>query len=50
MTDWIEWCIALIQTSVQWLGSVQLLGVSGMWIILASLFVSLIVRAAIFHL
>ena len=50
MAEWIEWCIALIQVCVDWLGSIQLLGVSVMWIILASIFVSLIVRAAIFHL
>ena len=49
MVDWIEWCLALIQTSVPWLGSVQLLGVSVMWIILASIFIGLIVRITIFR-
>ena len=28
MSEWIEWCIALIQVCVDWLGSIQLLGVS----------------------
>ena len=38
MQDWIAWCLALIRTSVQWLGTVQLLGVSVLWIVIAAFF------------
>lgn len=49
MSEWIEWCIALIQVCVDWLGSIRLLGVSVMWIILACLFIGLIVRSVIYR-
>lgn len=47
MQDWITWCIALIQTSVQWLGSVQILGVSVLWIVIAAFFLSILIRGLI---
>jgi len=47
MQDWIAWCLALIRTSVQWLGTVQLLGVSVLWIVIAAFFLSILVRGLI---
>lgn len=45
MEEWITWFIALFQTSIQWLGSMQLLGVSVLWIIIASFFLCVMIRA-----
>lgn len=45
MADWISWFIALFQTTVQWLGSMQILGVSVLWIIVATFILSVLVRA-----
>lgn len=48
MADWIAWFIALITTCIQWLGSMQLMGISVMWIIIAGFFLALMVRALMF--
>ena len=45
MEQWITWFIALFQTCVQWLGSMQILGVSVLWIMIASFFLCVLVRA-----
>lgn len=45
MQDWVTWSIALFQTLVQWLGSMQILGVSVLWIMIASFFLCVMVRA-----
>ena len=45
MEQWITWFIALFQTSVQWLGSMEILGVSVLWITIASFFLCVLVRA-----
>lgn len=45
MEEWITWFIALFQISIQWLGSMQLLGVSVLWIIIASFFLCVMIRA-----
>lgn len=45
MFEWIAWFIALFQTTVQWLGSMQIMGVSVLWIIIASFLMSVMVRA-----
>lgn len=45
VAEWIAFFIALFQTSVQWLGSVEVLGVPVMWIIIASFFLCVMVRA-----
>ena len=45
MQDWLTWAIALFQTVVQWLGSMQILGVSVLWIMIASFFLCVMVRA-----
>lgn len=48
MAEWITWFIALFQTCVQWLGSMQILGVSVLWIMIASFFLVVMVRAFLF--
>ncbi len=48
MSDWITWFIALFQTCVQWLGSMEILGVSLLWIMIASFFLCLMVRVLLF--
>lgn len=48
MAEWITWFIALFQTCVQWLGSMQILGVSVLWIMIASFFLAVMVRAFLF--
>ena len=45
MQDWVTWFIALFQTSVQWLGQMQILGVSVLWIMIASFFLCILVRS-----
>lgn len=45
MADWIAWFIALFQTCVQWLGSMQILGVSVLWIMIASFLLGVLVRS-----
>lgn len=45
MFEWIAWFIALFQTTVQWLGSMQIMGVSVLWIIIASFLMGVMVRA-----
>lgn len=48
MADWITWFIALFQTCVQWLGSMEILGVSVLWIMIASFFLCVMVHALLF--
>lgn len=48
MQEWITWFIAFFQTCVQWLGSMEILGVSVLWIMIAAFFLSLMVRVFIF--
>lgn len=45
MVDWIAWFIALFQTTIEWLGSMQILGVSVLWIMIASFLLGVLVRA-----
>ena len=48
MAEWITWFIALFHTCVQWLGSMEVLGVSVLWIMIASFFLCVMVRAFLF--
>lgn len=48
MQDWVAWIIALFQTFVQWLGSMQLLGVSLLWIMIACALLSVVFRAVLY--
>lgn len=45
MQDWVSWYIALFQTTVQWLGSIQILGVPVLWIMIAAFLMGVMVRA-----
>lgn len=45
MADWIAWFIALFQTCVEWLGSMQILGVPVLGIMVAGFFLTVMVRA-----
>jgi len=45
MAEWIVWFIALFQTCVQWLGSMEILGVSVLWIMIASFLLGVLVRS-----
>lgn len=45
MHEWVTWFIALFQTCVQWLGQMQILGVSVLWIMIASFFLCILVRS-----
>lgn len=44
MADWIVWFLALLQTTIQRLGTVQILGVPLLWLIIASSLLYLFVR------
>ena len=45
MQQWVTWFIAFFQTCVQWLGQMQILGVSVLWIMIASFFLCILVRS-----
>lgn len=45
--DWIQFFIALFSTAVQWLGSMQILGVSVLWIVIAAFFLGIMIRSMI---
>ena len=44
MADWIVWSLALIQTTIQWLGTVEILGVPLLWVIIAGSLLCVFVR------
>lgn len=48
MESWVAWIIALFQTTVQWLGSMEILGVSVLWIMIACVLLSIVFRAVLF--
>lgn len=48
VADWVIWFISLFQTTVQWLGDMQILGVSVLWIIIASFLMGVLVRALLY--
>lgn len=45
--DWVQFFIALFTTAVQWLGAMQILGVSVLWVIIASFFLGVMIRSMI---
>lgn len=47
VTEWVRFFISFFQTCVQWLGSMQLLGVPLLWIIIAGFLLLVLVRAFI---
>lgn len=48
LSEWIAWIIALIESCVQWLGNMQILGVSVLWIIIACILFGVVFRAVLF--
>lgn len=48
VAEWVTWFIAFFQTTVQWLGDMQILGVSVLWIIIASFILVVLVRALLY--
>lgn len=48
MTDWISFFVALFQTMAQWLGSLELMGVSVLWIIISFFILGVMLRVLIF--
>lgn len=49
MQDWINWIVALCQTSVQWLASMQILGAPVLGIIAGVFIIGLIIRAVMYR-
>lgn len=48
MYEWIVWFIALFETTVQWLFSMEILGVSLAWILIATFILGVLVKALLF--
>lgn len=48
MADWITWFIALFQTTIQWLSSMEVMGVSILWLMVCSFITSVMLRAFLF--
>lgn len=44
---WIKFFVSLCETTVQWLGSMQILGVSVLWIMIAAFFLGVMIRSMI---
>lgn len=44
MAEWIVWFLALIQTTIQWLSTMEILGVPLLWVIIAASLLCLFVR------
>ena len=44
MAQWIVWFLALIQTTIQWLSTMEILGVPLLWVIIAASLLWLFVR------
>lgn len=45
MADWLAWFLAVIKTTIQWLATMEILGVSLLWVIIASSLLCLFCRA-----
>lgn len=48
MSDWITWFIALFQTTVQWLSSMEVMGVSILWLMVCSFIITIMLRSFLF--
>lgn len=48
MESWIAWILALVQTCIQWLASMQLLGVSVLWILVSYIILNVMIKAFIY--
>lgn len=49
MQEWLAWCIAFVQTSVQWLNSVSIFGVSILGILAATILIPIIISAVMYR-
>lgn len=45
MADWITWFIALFQTTIQWLSSMEILGVSILWLMVCTFIITVMLRS-----
>lgn len=48
MQAWITWVIAFFTTTVQWLGSMQIMGVSVLWIMGATYVIALLFKVLLY--
>lgn len=48
MQEWIQFFVALLATTVQWLTQMQIVGVPVFWILIAGFILTILVRALLF--
>lgn len=48
MQEWIQFFVALLATTVQWLTQMQIVGVPVFWILIAGFILTVLVRALLF--
>lgn len=48
MQEWIQFFVALLATSVQWLTQMQIVGVPVFWVLIAGFILTVLVRALLF--
>ena len=48
MVDWITWFIALFQTTIQWLSSMEVMGVSILWLMVCTFIITVMLRSFLF--
>lgn len=48
MQEWIQFFVALLATTVQWLTQMQIVGVPVFWILIAGFILGVLVRALLF--
>lgn len=48
MQEWIQFFVALLATSVQWLTQMQIAGVPVFWILIAGFILTVLVRSLLF--
>ena len=48
MADWITWFIALFQTTIQWLSSMEVMGVSILWLMACTFIITIMLRGFLF--
>lgn len=48
MQEWIQFFVALLATTVQWLTQMQIVGVPVFWILIAGFILGVLIRALLF--
>lgn len=48
MQEWIQFFVALLATTVQWLTQMQIVGVPVFWVLIAGFILGVLVRALLF--